>query len=339
MKKYLYFALAALISVTLASCEKTPEPVPDPEPQPTENVVNVTLNAFTVEDYFEEDGDYTLIFLGSDDNNVVYYAQFDILPETATILGTYSLAAKTMGSEYSAFLINYTDNSTQDDLVAPDTMSVTVTANGGNYDIKAEIVYAGVTYALSAANLSAIDPAWQYEPTTATTINQTYTAFDGIDYTADYQTVSIFLENEETFVSLELLANEALPAGTYPVSDTYEVGTAVASEGFNADYEYDTPSFLGVYTDADGHYDATYYFVDGQVVVSYPEDGKIAIAGSATSYYGSTVTFSYEGAYAWQTDDDTEESPAALSKKLQAKASAHAAKLLHKPLTSLAARK
>lgn len=213
MKKYLYFASAALISVTLASCEKTPEPVPDPEPQPTENVVNVTLNAFTVEDYFEEDGDYTLIFLGSDDNNVVYYAQFDILPETATILGTY------------------------------------------------------------------------------------------------------------------------------PVCNTDEVGTAVASEGFNADYEYDTPSFLGVYTDADGHYDETYYFVDGQVVVSYPEDGKIAIAGSATSYYGSTITFSYEGAYAWQTDDDTAESPAALSKKLQAKASAHAAKLMHRSLTSLAARK
>ncbi len=319
MKKYFYFASVALMSVAFASCEKKPEPTPDPEPQPEEKVVNVALSYFTADDYFAEGGDYALTFLGTDDKDIVYYAQFDILPETATILGTYSLADKTLSSEYSAFLINYTDNSTQEDFVFPDTMSVTLTANGDNYDVKAEIVYAGVTYALSATNLTLTDPAWQYEPTEKTTLNETYTAFEGIDYTADYQTVSIFLDNEKTFVSLEIVADSALAAGTYPISDTYEVGTALASEGYSSDYQYDTPSFLGVYTDADGHYDETYYFVSGQVVVSYPAEGTISVQGTATSYYGSTITFSYSGAYTWQIDDEDTESPAALPAKLAAK--------------------
>lgn len=319
MKKYLYFATAALTCVALASCEKQPEPTPDPEPQPSENVVNVSLSNLVINDYFEDYGDYILMLAGTDTKGVAYYVQFDILPETATIPGTYSLAAKTMDSEYSAFLIGYNEDSTEDDLIHPDTMSVTIKANAANYDIQAEIVYAGITYTLSATNLAATDPAWQYEPAMTTTLNETYTNFSGIDYTADYQIVSIVLYNENTFVSLELVADSALPAGTYPITNTEELGTTIASAGYNADYEYDTPSFLGVYVNNEDYYDETYYFASGEVTVSYPSADSILIKGSATSHFGSAITFSYEGEYVWETDDDTWEAPTAIAKKLAAK--------------------
>lgn len=332
MKKYFYLATVALMSVALASCEKKPEPTPDPEPQPTDNVVEVSIKALTISDYYEDYGLYSLIMAGTDAKDVAYYAQIFIAPETAGIAGSYSIAEKTIDSEYSAFLIGYTENSTEDDLVTPDTMSITLKANGTNYDISGEVVYKGITYQLSATNIEAIDEAWQYEPTTATTINQTYTAFEGIDYTADYQTVSILLDNEETFVSLEIVADSALAAGTYPINNTQELGTVLASEGYNTAYEYDTPSFLGVYTDENGYYDETYYLVGGEVVVAYPKEGTISIQGNATSHFGSTITFSYEGAYEWSADEEEDYAPAAAPKKLAAKKTVNAKKLTHKAL-------
>lgn len=319
MNKYLYLATAALACIALNSCDKkTNEPTPDTDKETTENVVDIAISQIACNDYFEAYGDYQIQMVGVDDKDVAYYASIDILPEEASILGTYSVAKKTIDTDYSGLIVNYTDSSTKEDIVTPDTISIVITANGENYDINAEVVYLGVTYKFSITNWELTDPAYQYEPTEQTTLNETYVEFNGYDYTEGYSTVAIDLLNDETFVTLELYADSALPAGTYPLSDTYDVGTAAISSGYNSGYEYDTPCYLGVFTEG-GYYDETYYFVSGEIVVSYPVEDTISIKGSVVSYNGSTINFTYEGAYAWETETEDDEEYSAPVAKVAAK--------------------
>lgn len=324
MKKYLYLATAALACIALNSCDNQQNnPTPDDKngKDTTQNVVNIAVSEILCYDYFESYGDYQLKMVGVDDKNVAYYASIDILPEEASIIGTYSIAEKTLDTTYCGIVIGYSEQSTNADLVKPDTLSIAIAANGENYDINAEAVYLGVTYKFTLTNygLTITDPVYQYEPTEQTTFKETYTEFNGYDYSADYAAVDVELLNEETFVSLEFYADSALTAGTYPITDTYELGTVAASAGYDSEYEYDTPSFLGVFTEG-GYYDETYYFVSGEIVVSYPAEGTISIQGTATSYNGSNISFTYQGAYSWDDgSEDESESAAAPVQKVAAK--------------------
>ncbi len=323
MKKYYYLATAALACIVLNSCNnQNNDPTPDnkdTDKETTENVVNIALSQVQVYDYYEEYGDYQFLMVGQDDKGVAYYASIDILPEKASILGTFSVAEESIDTAYCGFIAGYTEASTKEDIVTPDTISIAIAANGENYNINAEVVYLGVTYKFAITNWKMTDPAYQYEPTEQTTFKETYTEFNGYDYSTDYETVDVELINNETFVALEFYATSALPAGTYKISDSQEIGTVAASTGYNYSDEYDTPSFLGVFT-GDGYYNDSYYFVSGQVVVSYPATDTISIQGAVTSYNGSSINFTYEGAYSWEDDSEGEEESAVASvQKLAAK--------------------
>ena len=139
------------------------------------------------------------------------------------------------------------------------------------------------------------DYTYDYEPTDVTTINLTMLAVQYEDYTEDYSIVSVVLGDNanldyaDNWAELYFIANSfdtKIPAGTYPINDTYDLGTFTASPG--GDDTEDVPCYLGVPADEEGYYNP-YYMVSGTVVVS--ENGSITVR--ATSYNGSTIILTY----------------------------------------------
>ena len=135
---------------------------------------------------------------------------------------------------------------------------------------------------------------YDYEPD-ATNIDITFVAVEYADYTEDWGVVDIFLANDEdldaadTWAALEFITSSfdgTIPAGTYPINDSEEEGTFIASPG--GDDESDYPCYVGVPADEEGYYNP-FYLVDGTVTIS--ENGSIEV--NAESYWGSTIHLVY----------------------------------------------
>lgn len=140
------------------------------------------------------------------------------------------------------------------------------------------------------------DYSYEWEPTTPTTITATMDYAAAYDFTEGYGLVELYLENDDYFADLYVLADYdavlGVPAGTYQVASSGETGTIWASSGGNDDE--DEPSYLAADFDAEGYYSTTYYFAGGTLTVSPSAQGaryEMAI----TSHFGSTLNLTYEG--------------------------------------------
>ena len=93
------------------------------------------------------------------------------------------------------------------------------------------------------------------------------------------------------YIQLGMFADVAYPAaGTYPVNGTGENGT------FNASYGRFESTLFPCYVtlmDGDGYAHAVWYLMSGDITLSY-ENGQPVLSGVCTSYYGSTITFTYK---------------------------------------------
>ncbi len=138
------------------------------------------------------------------------------------------------------------------------------------------------------------DSAYAWEPTDASTQSFSDVTGTSTHYVDGYEDGSvdvydILLSNDvctaELYLHASLNSPDKLPAGTYPINDTYDANTALASPG--GDDYYDYPSFVGTNIE-DGYYNDAYYLVSGEVEVSYEgEDMNIRV--TAKSYFGSTI--------------------------------------------------
>ena len=113
------------------------------------------------------------------------------------------------------------------------------------------------------------------------------------------------------YIQLGMFADVAYPAaGTYPVNGTGENGT------FNASYGRFESTLFPCYVtlmDGDGYAHAVWYLMSGDITLSY-ENGQPVLSGVCTSYYGSTITFTYKPK---ATDfEEVESENAARSKKI-----------------------
>jgi len=93
------------------------------------------------------------------------------------------------------------------------------------------------------------------------------------------------------YMHLGMYADAEYPAaGTYPVNATEETGTFSASPG-----RFDNvliPCYL-LLVDNDGWAHAVWYMVGGSVTLGYDEQQRPVLSGDCTTYFGSTVKFSY----------------------------------------------
>jgi hypothetical protein len=92
------------------------------------------------------------------------------------------------------------------------------------------------------------------------------------------------------YVHLGMYTDVAYPAaGTYPVNGTEENGTFSASLGRYGSVLI--PCYVALMDEA-GYAHAIWYIVSGDITLSYEGEEPI-LSGVCTSYYGSTIQFSY----------------------------------------------
>lgn len=137
---------------------------------------------------------------------------------------------------------------------------------------------------------------YEWEPTTPTTITATMDYAAAYDFAEDYGFVELYLENDDYFTDLYVLADFdaqlGVPAGTYNVASSGEPGTVWASSGGNE--EEDEPSYLAADFDAEGYYNTSYYFAGGTLTVSASAKG-VKYEMAITTHFGSTLNLTYEG--------------------------------------------
>lgn len=85
--------------------------------------------------------------------------------------------------------------------------------------------------------------------------------------------------------------DEVVPAGTYPLSSDEEAYN-IFSSSLGRYGNIVIPCYAAV-MDMNGWAHAIWYLVEGEITLQYDAEGKPTFSGVCTSYYGSTIRFSY----------------------------------------------
>lgn len=229
-----------------------------------------------------------------------------IYPETESLEGTFSVADETLGFSY----VILGEGEDDFDVVGEDGV-LTVKKNGDQYTFSGSFTgsFEEQAYSFSVTQEVKIESPYNYdwEPDEKITINFTPTDYEfQTEYEdEEYGTVNlieengiamIYLYNNDWEMDLEFNTDNStlkqMPAGTYPINDSYEENTFTASVG--GDDWYDYGCFIA--TDfSDEGYGTSYYIVSGSVTVSYDEENNITITVKGTTAKGSTVNVTYKG--------------------------------------------
>lgn len=144
------------------------------------------------------------------------------------------------------------------------------------------------------------DYSFEWEPNEATALNITFDTIEVNDMTAmlGYACTELTLSNTEYEMELSVFAatvdgNTYLPTGTYPINDTYEVNTVMASPGGYE--EMDFPSYLITdFMEQGGQvlYNTVYYLESGTLEVIAVEGG-VQMNIRATTHFGTTINALY----------------------------------------------
>ncbi len=253
--------------------------------------------------YFQyADGHYEMAFGGTTHSGSIGMVQILTAKPLETLNTTLSKANGDFDAQRTIFIPNYSQSITEDDIVYPDSMSVTMSlVKDGYYNVEIEIICPDVIYHLTTSDgaIYFIDIRWDVEPHETVTLNQTYNYFDGgITQTGDTTMASLLLMNDRTGLRMDFITQSGLEKGTYPISYERKYGVATASYGNDLERNIVSPSYLAV-LDGSGNIEKAYFLEKGEVVVDYPAQDTISITGYATSHYGSQVDFSYRGPFAW----------------------------------------
>lgn len=143
--------------------------------------------------------------------------------------------------------------------------------------------------------------SFEWEPTEKKTLSVT---FDSIEVTPmteslGYACTGLYLMSDDYEMELSVFVDTdsltILPAGTYPIDNSYTDNTVMASPGGND--EYDFPSYLITDFEQDAasgewYYNTVYYLASGTLKVTRLEQG-VLLAVDATSHFGSIIHATY----------------------------------------------
>ena len=105
----------------------------------------------------------------------------------------------------------------------------------------------------------------------------------------------------KAYLHLGMYTDVSFPAtGTYSVSDSEENGTFSASLGRYGDVLI--PCYL-LLLDNEGWAHAIWYIVSGNILLTYDEANQPLLSGECTTYFGSTIKFSYTATQGIQNTD------------------------------------
>lgn len=289
---------------------------------PIDHIDGVTL--YTNEAYSHEGAwDYMFSISNSADEFGFPSMAFDIFMPSADSLtaGTYTIAKEQVDHimlirDYNDYIYYYYGY----ERYYFDSAEVTLTHNGGqSWTIDLTATDAdGITYKAHVTGeinveVDDYDPneepeepqepqtTYKWEPTEVTTIDVTFNSLDRSDaYVRDYNIVDFILDTDQTDAKGHRYtahlyywsATADIPAGTYPINDSEELGTWLASVGCSiTSNSKDYPCYLNTYDDT-YTYDS-WYMVDGTISISYNTQGQICLDGNAKTYNGSTILLHY----------------------------------------------
>jgi len=244
---------------------------------------------------YYDDGDYYIY-----NENEEYIVVLDIYAEANALEGEY---------EGEDFYLYYTKVG----LIADgDTTAVSAAAAKATVTkvseelahIDAELLCWNNVLYLVSTDVTMSKVGLQYDMTEGE-VNREYNLNDSLDITTDYVAeygelyVDIMAGDMSDLVSLMFFVNDTVeglvvPAGTYPISDTYAEGTALASTGYDADYGAMPSNYCTLVADGGSLYlDELYFMVGGNVVVEHV-DGHLKITIDAVNSYDVPAHIVYE---------------------------------------------
>lgn len=271
------------------------------KPEKQKKVVECTLMMCSYYRY-DANGTHLASLAGTRGNdNTVWMLQMQTTMPQDSLVGTYSLENGDFDTDLTFFIPNYSQNATEDDILYPVAMTMTIThIEDGYYSVDAKVECENVIYHISTSTYGMalfVNVRWDVELKETVDMVQTYDSIEGDVYVFEDTTqVEIALWNNRTVLRLGFITASELPKGTYPITDERKYGTAIASPGFDIENNLLSSSYLAVIGD-EQRLEKIYFLRDGEVNVDYPAQDTISITGRATSYYGSSITFSYRGPF------------------------------------------
>lgn len=259
------------------------------------DTVEVVFTTPASSEYYDSYGDYYIY-----NENEEYIVILDIFAEKNALEGEYE------GEDFDYY---YTKVGL---IVDGDTTAVSAAAAKATVTkvseelahIDAELLCENEVLYLVSTDVTMSKLGLQYDMTEGE-VNREYNLNDELtittDYVADYGElyVDIMAGDMSDLVSLMFYVTDTVeglvvPAGTYPISDTYAEGTALASTGYDADYGAMPSNYCTLVADGGNLYlDELYFMVGGNVVVEHV-DGHLKITIDAVNSYDVPAHIVYE---------------------------------------------
>ena len=304
MKKYFFIAVAAVLGLALASCEKKPEAEVSPLKIEVSDITGagatVTVTCSTT-DYFYWD-------IASPEDLAGYANPYEYWVNESMITEEYynenaEAFAQYYGiNSYDEIKAMYllTTEDTYDYELDPETEYV-VFAFRLNEDLTLKSTLIDTVHFTTLEGPSEEEIYYQLEPTTPVTLDMTATQSTAYAYGNFYNETSsnfgvMFTNAANQLLVLDIsAANGAttLPAGTYTVAnptDLTAIGAGQMLAGNAMLYSQYQAGTYAILSDTEA-----LWIVNGTLNVQVA-DGVYTITGKLTSYYGSTVNVSYTGA-------------------------------------------
>ena len=248
-------------------------------------------------EYSDSYGDYFIY-----NENEEYIVTLDIFAEKNALEGEYE------GEDFDLYYTKVgllADGDTTAVAVAAAKATVTKISEELAH-IDAELLCEDEVLYLVSTDVTLSKLGLQYDMTEGE-VNREYDFNDELTITTDYVAeygelyVGIIASDMSDLVSLMFFVNDTveglvIPAGTYPISDTYAEGTALASTGYNAEYGA-MPSNYCTLIENEGklYLNELYFIIDGNVVVENVE-GHLKITIDAVNSFDVPAHSVYEAA-------------------------------------------
>ena len=308
MKKYFFIAVAAVLGLAVASCEKKPEAEVSPLKIEVSDITGagatVTVTCSTT-DYFYWD-------IASPEDLAGYANPYEYWVNESMITEEYynenadAFAQVYDIHSYDEIKAMYllTTEDTYDYELDPETEYV-VFAFRLNEDLTLKSTLIDTVHFTTLEGPSEEEMYYQLEPTTPITFNMNATAAAAYAYGNFYNQNSsnfgvMFANAAEQMLVLDIsAANGAttLPAGTYTVANPTDLTAIGAGQMLAGNAMLFSQYKAGTYAALSDT--EALWIVNGTLNVQVA-DGVYTITGKLTSYYGSTVNVSYTGAIEFQ---------------------------------------
>ena len=308
MKKYFFIAMAAVLGLAVASCEKKPEAEVSPLKIEVSDITGagatVTVTCSTT-DYFYWD-------IASPEDLAGYANPYEYWVNESMITEEYynenadAFAQVYDIHSYDEIKAMYllTTEDTYDYELDPETEYV-VFAFRLNEDLTLKSTLIDTVHFTTLEGPSEEEIYYQLEPTTPVTLDMTATQSTAYAYGNFYNETSsnfgvMFTNAANQLLVLDIsAANGAttLPAGTYTVANPTDLTAIGAGQMLAGNAMLFAQYKAGTYAALSDT--EALWIVNGTLNVQVA-DGVYTITGKLTSYYGSTVNVSYTGAIEFQ---------------------------------------